>query len=44
MQNKKVTFENDHGQTLSGLMALPETAPRACALFAHCFTLSLIHI
>ncbi len=40
MQNKKVTFENDDGHTLSGLMALPEDAPRAYALFAHCFTCS----
>jgi putative redox protein len=40
MQNEKVTFENDDGQVLSGLMALPETPPRAHALFAHCFTCS----
>jgi putative redox protein len=40
MQNKKVTFHNDEGHALSGLMALPESAPRACALFAHCFTCS----
>jgi putative redox protein len=40
MQNEKVTFENDDGQVLSGLMALPETPPRAYALFAHCFTCS----
>ena len=40
MQNKKVRFDNDEGHTLSGLMALPETAPTACALFAHCFTCS----
>ena len=40
MQNRKITFENDAGQTLSGLMALPDTAPRAYALFAHCFTCS----
>ncbi|MDH3585488.1 MAG: lysophospholipase, partial [Gammaproteobacteria bacterium] len=40
MQDKKVTFENDDGHTLSGLMALPATAPKACALFAHCFTCS----
>ena len=40
MQNEKVTFYNDEGHALSGLMALPESAPRACALFAHCFTCS----
>ena len=40
MQNKKVTFNNDDGHALSGLMALPESAPRAYALFAHCFTCS----
>ena len=40
MQNSKITFENDAGQTLSGLMALPQTTPRAYALFAHCFTCS----
>lgn len=40
MQNKKVTFSNEDGHTLSGLMALPEGAPRAHALFAHCFTCS----
>jgi uncharacterized OsmC-like protein/alpha/beta superfamily hydrolase len=40
MQNKKITFQNDGGQSLSGLMALPNTAPKAYALFAHCFTCS----
>jgi uncharacterized OsmC-like protein/fermentation-respiration switch protein FrsA (DUF1100 family) len=40
MQEKKVTFENDDGHGLSGLMALPATAPAAFALFAHCFTCS----
>ncbi len=40
MQNEKVTFENDEGQALSGLLALPETPPKAYALFAHCFTCS----
>ena len=40
MQNKNVTFENEYGQALSGLMALPESEPRAYALFAHCFTCS----
>ena len=27
MQSEKVTFENDAGQVLSGLMALPEGTP-----------------
>ena len=40
MQNEKVTFENHEGQALSGLLALPETPPKAYALFAHCFTCS----
>ena len=40
MQNEKVTFYNNEGHALSGLMALPDSAPRACALFAHCFTCS----
>ncbi|HSN52292.1 MAG TPA: alpha/beta fold hydrolase [Woeseiaceae bacterium] len=40
MQNQKVTFYNAEGHALSGLLALPESAPRAWALFAHCFTCS----
>ena len=40
MQNEKVSFDNDDGHTLSGLMALPDATPRAYALFAHCFTCS----
>ena len=40
MQNKKITFDNDDGQSLSGLMSLPNTTPTAYALFAHCFTCS----
>ena len=40
MQNEKVTFENEEGQALSGLLASPETPPKAYALFAHCFTCS----
>jgi putative redox protein len=40
MQNKKISFDNDDGHSLSGLMALPETPPKAFALFAHCFTCS----
>ncbi len=40
MQSRKISFENDSGQALSGLLDLPATAPRAYALFAHCFTCS----
>jgi putative redox protein len=40
MQNLNVSFENDDGQTLAGLMALPSGTPRGFALFAHCFTCS----
>jgi putative redox protein len=40
MQNKKVSFDNEDGHSLSGLLALPDSAPRAYALFAHCFTCS----
>jgi putative redox protein len=40
MQNLNVTFENDDGQSLAGLMAMPTGTPNAFALFAHCFTCS----
>lgn len=40
MQNIKVKFQNESGQSLSGLLDLPAGAPRAYALFAHCFTCS----
>ena len=40
MQNRRISFENDEGHSLAGLMALPESEPRAYALFAHCFTCS----
>ena len=40
MQNLKVEFENEDGQTLSGILDLPATAVQAYALFAHCFTCS----
>ncbi len=40
MQSIKVNFHNDDGQQLSGLLDLPAAAPRAFALFAHCFTCS----
>jgi len=40
MQNLNVTFENRHGQTLSGILDLPTEEPVGYALFAHCFTCS----
>lgn len=40
MQNQKVSFENQHGQALSGLLDLPIEKPVGYALFAHCFTCS----
>ncbi len=40
MQNLNVSFENDTGETLSGILGMPEQPPRAFALFAHCFTCS----
>ena len=40
MQNRKVEFSNAAGDTLAGILSLPVSAPRAYALFAHCFTCS----
>ncbi len=40
MQNQKIVFENQRGQTLSGILDLPAAAPAGYALFAHCFTCS----
>lgn len=40
MQSKNVSFPNAEGETLSGILDMPEQAPRAYALFAHCFTCS----
>ena len=40
MQNLRVEFPNAAGETLSGILSLPVTTPRAYALFAHCFTCS----
>ena len=40
MQTQKITFDSDRGEKLSGLLDLPAGAPRAFALFAHCFTCS----
>ncbi|NJN14859.1 MAG: OsmC family protein [Oscillochloris sp.] len=38
MQTIPLTFPGAHGVHLSARLELPETTPRAFALFAHCFT------
>ena len=38
MATVKVEFEGAHGNTLSGLLDLPDGSPRGFVLFAHCFT------
>ncbi len=40
MQSKNVSFPNAEGKKLSGILDMPDRAPRAFALFAHCFTCS----
>jgi len=40
MRKINVRFQNAAGQTLSGILETPLAAPRAYALFAHCFTCS----
>ena len=40
MPNQNVVFENNSGQSLSGILDLPDAPPVAYALFAHCFTCS----
>jgi len=40
MQSQQVSFENQNGQALSGILDLPTGEPIAYALFAHCFTCS----
>ncbi|WP_237067690.1 alpha/beta hydrolase family protein [Microbulbifer guangxiensis] len=37
-RRNKVHFPNGHGQTLAGILELPDDKPRAYALFAPCFT------
>ncbi len=37
---QRVEFEGALGDTLAARVELPDGAPRACALFAHCFTCS----
>lgn len=39
-RSEKVTFTGGAGETLAARLDLPEGAPRAYALFAHCFTCS----
>ncbi len=41
MPSERVQFTNDEGELLAAVLETPETGnPRACALFAHCFTCS----
>ena len=40
MPNLHVTFPNNRGETLAGILSMPAAPPRAFALFAHCFTCS----
>ena len=40
MPRIKIEFLNDQGQSLSGLLEMPETPAVQYALFAHCFTCS----
>ena len=44
MPGVKFEFENAAGRRLSGVLETGPRPPRAFAVFAHCFTLSLIHI
>lgn len=38
MQSHQASFPGAHGALLAARLDAPEGAPRACALFAHCFT------
>ncbi|MEL7541892.1 MAG: alpha/beta fold hydrolase, partial [Pseudomonadota bacterium] len=40
MQSQKVEFANAEGETLSGVLEVPDQTPLAWAIFAHCFTCS----
>ena len=40
VMREHVSFTNEHGEALAGLLERPEREPRAYALFAHCFTCS----
>jgi putative redox protein len=35
---RRIEFANATGQQLAGALTLPDLPPRACVLFAHCFT------
>jgi putative redox protein len=37
-ETKKITFTGAQGDELAARLDLPDGAPRAYALFAHCFT------
>ncbi len=37
---ERVSFPNEQGETLAGLLERPDATPKAYALFAHCFTCS----
>ncbi len=37
-RRERVEFKNRSGETLAAAMELPDRVPKACALFAHCFT------
>ncbi len=39
-RSEKIEFEGSQGHTLAARLELPDAAPRAYALFAHCFTCS----
>ena len=38
MPSQRVTFKNQSGIQLAGIVDLPDDPPRGFALFAHCFT------
>ena len=38
MPSQRVTFENNSGTQLAGIVDMPDNPPRGFALFAHCFT------
>ncbi|HEY5701542.1 MAG TPA: hypothetical protein VIT83_05585, partial [Gammaproteobacteria bacterium] len=40
IEKQKLTFKNESGEQLAALLEKPSTAPKAYALFAHCFTCS----
>lgn len=40
MKTEAITFTGAHGDALAARLELPDTTPRAYALFAHCFTCS----